>query len=145
LTVAFGLQTSYDLGRKAARRNDGMNSFGGRVRQLRKTKGLSLRQLAPQVGVGFTYLSKVETGRLDFGEFPSEELIRKLAKALGGDLDELLLLAKKIPEPIRQRVLERPEAFRKLAALDDETLDIVLAEVDHLATEGTERRKPKSR
>jgi len=31
------------------------------------------------VGVGFTYLSKVEKAKLDFGVYPSEELIRKLA------------------------------------------------------------------
>lgn len=107
-----------------------MNRFGGRVRQLRHAKGLTLREVAPKVGVGFTYLSKVETGRLDFGEYPSEDLIRKLAHALGGDVDELLLLAEKIPDDIRKRVLERPEAFRKLAGLDDQALDKVMESVD---------------
>jgi transcriptional regulator with XRE-family HTH domain len=121
-----------------------MNSFGRRVRQLRKLKGLSLRQLAPLVGVGFTYLSKVETGRLDFGDYPSDQLIVKLAKALDADTDELLLLAKKIPEPIRQRVIERPEAFRTLAALDDRTLDLLLAEAESLGRKSDGRRKPKS-
>jgi hypothetical protein len=37
--------------------------------------------------------------------------------------DELLLLAKKIPERIRRRVLERPDAFRILADLDDREID----------------------
>jgi transcriptional regulator with XRE-family HTH domain len=122
-----------------------MNPFGGRVRELRKLKGLSLRELAPLVGVGFTYLSKVETGRLDFGDYPSDLLIVKLAKALDADADELLLLANKIPEPIRQRVLERPEAFRTLAALDDRTLDLVLAQAESLGRKADGRRKPRSR
>ena len=52
-------------------------TFGQRVRELRQAKGMTLRALAPRVGVGFTYLSKVETGSLDFGDFPSEALIRK--------------------------------------------------------------------
>ena len=88
-----------------------MNRFGQRVRQLRLAKGMSLRDLAPKVGVGFTYLSKVETGRLDFGKYPSEALIHKLAEALEGDEDELLLLAEKIPEQVRARVLQTARYF----------------------------------
>jgi hypothetical protein len=68
-----------------------------------------------------------------------------VAEGLEADADELLLLAKKIPEPIRLRVLERPDAFRKLVALDDETLDLVLAEVDYLGGEDRGPRKPRSR
>lgn len=107
-----------------------MNRFGQKVRKLRQAKGWSLRDLAPKVGVGFTYLSKVETGRLDFGEYPGEGLIRKLAKVLGADQDELLLLAKKVPDRIRKRVLERPDAFGKLAGLDDEALDRLVAQIE---------------
>lgn len=103
-----------------------MNRFGQKVRELRQAKGLSLRDLAPHVGVGFTYLSKVETGRLDFGDYPSEALIHKLAEALDGDEDELLLLAEKVPPSIRRRVVERPDAFRRLASLDDEQMDRLL-------------------
>lgn len=106
-----------------------MNRFGQRVRHLRLAKGLSLRDLAPKVGVGFTYLSKVETGRLDFGDYPSEALIHKLAEALDADEDELLLMAEKVPEQIRRRVVQRPEVFRVLAVCDDAVLDRVLAAV----------------
>ena len=104
-------------------------TFGERLRELRTEKHLTLRQMAAKVGVGFTYLSRVETGRMAYGDFPSEALIGKLAAALKADLDELLLLAEKIPEPIRKRVLQRPDAFRKLAALDDATLDGLLAQL----------------
>ena len=52
-----------------------MTTFGQRIRELRQAKGWTLRELAPKVGVGFTYLSKVENSRLDFGEYPSEALI----------------------------------------------------------------------
>ena len=122
-----------------------MQNFGQRVRELRRGKNLGQRALAAKVGVSFTYISRVETESLDFGPYPSEELIVKLAKALEADVDELLLLAKKIPEPIRQRVLERPDAFRKLAALDDETLDLVLAEAESLGRDSSKRRNSKSR
>lgn len=105
-------------------------TFGQRVRELRQAKGMTLRALAPRVGVGFTYLSKVETGSLDFGDFPSEALIRKLAKALEADLDELFVLAQIVPDRIKRRVLERPDAFRRLAELKDRELDAVLRSVE---------------
>ena len=59
-------------------------------------------------------MSKIENEKLDFGDYPSEVLICRLADALEADVDELLLLAKKIPEPIRRRVFERPEVYRRL-------------------------------
>ncbi len=107
--------------------------FGEKLRELRQKQRLTQRGLAGQVGVDFTYISKIENGKLSFGDFPGERLIGRMAVVLEADADELLILAEKIPEPIRRRFLERPDAFLKLAALDDKTLDGVLA--------GIERRK----
>jgi transcriptional regulator with XRE-family HTH domain len=90
---------------------------------------MSLRDLASVVNVGYTYLSKVENGRLDFGDFPSESLIHRLAEALDADEDELLLLAEKIPEKIKTMVLKRPDAFLRLAELNGRKLDQVLRSV----------------
>lgn len=105
-------------------------TFGARLRDLRKAHNLSQRALAERVGINFTYLSKVESEKLDFAQYPSEELIRKLATALEADVDELLLLAKKIPPDIRERVIERPDAFRKIASLDDQALDEILRQIE---------------
>jgi HTH-type transcriptional regulator, competence development regulator len=104
--------------------------FGEKVRALRTANNLSLRALAERVSVSFAYISKVENGKLDFGEFPSEGFIRKLASALEADEEELLLLAEKIPEAIRRRFFERPDAFRLIARLDDRRLDRVLAFIE---------------
>jgi transcriptional regulator with XRE-family HTH domain len=104
--------------------------FGQRVRELRVAKDFGQRGLAELVGVSFTYISKIENEKLDFGDYPSEELIRKLAHILETDEDELLLLAEKIPEAIKRRVIERPDAFRKFATLDDEKIDELLARLD---------------
>jgi len=112
-------------------------TFGERVRELRKTKNLTLRDMATKVEIDFTYLSKIENGKLDFSDYPSEKLIRRLAKALGGDVDELLLLAEKIPDEIRKRVVERPDVFRKIARLDDEELDWLVATIDRAQLEAT--------
>lgn len=104
-------------------------NFGETVRQLRHAKQLTLRDLADRVGVGFTYISKIENHKLEEGHCPSEKLIHKLAVELDGNEDELLLLADKVPEPIRKRVCERPDAFRVLARLDDKTLDRLVRSV----------------
>ena len=104
--------------------------FGNRLRAMRTAKGLSQRALGERVGVSFTYISKVENGKLDFGDYPSEDLIRRLAAALDTDEEELLLMAEKIPEAIRRRFFERPDAFRLIARLDDRRLDRVLAYIN---------------
>ena len=101
-------------------------TFGSRIRVLRQAKKLTLRDVAKKVKVTFTYLSKIENQKLSFGEFPSDELIVRLARALDADPDELLILAEKIPDAIRKRVLQRPDVFRRLSGLDDAKLDAVL-------------------
>jgi transcriptional regulator with XRE-family HTH domain len=105
-------------------------TFGERIRQLRKAKNLNQSELAAKVGINFTYLSKIENDKVASSEFPSEDTIKKLAKALGADPDELLIMAKKVPDSIKKRVIERPDAFRKFAKLDDETLNKLLKELD---------------
>jgi len=107
-----------------------MATFGGKIRDLRKANGFTQRDLADRVGINFTYLSKIENDKLEQNQFPRENTIKKLSEALHADMDELLLLARKIPESIKQRVIQRPDVFRKMASLDNETLDKWLNELD---------------
>ncbi len=121
-----------------------MKTFGERVRELRHAKDWSLRDLAEKVGVGFTYLSRVENERLNFGDYPSDALIHRLADALEADEDELVILAKRVPERIRRRVLQRPDVFLWLAGLDDQTLDsIVPKKATRLIQSATARIKKR--
>jgi transcriptional regulator with XRE-family HTH domain len=103
--------------------------FGRRIRELRQAKQMTLRDLAGRVGVGFTYLSKIENHKLEDGHSPSEKLIHKLAMELHADEQELLVLAEKVPEVVRKRFQERPEVFTALAACDDKTLDRVMSRI----------------
>jgi transcriptional regulator with XRE-family HTH domain len=104
-------------------------NFGAIVRQLRRQKGWSLRDLAAKVDVGFTYLSRVENEKLNFGDYPSDALIHRLADALEADEEELLMLAQRVPDRIRKRVLQRPDVFGALADCDDKTLDKVMGAI----------------
>lgn len=112
--------------------------FGEAIRGLRQDQQMSQRELAAKVGVTFTYISKIENHKLDFGEYPSETMIHKLAEALDADETELLLLAEKVPPRIRQRVMERPEAFSQIAELDDMALDRL---VEQIQPNGRKRAK----
>jgi transcriptional regulator with XRE-family HTH domain len=104
-------------------------TFGQTIRQLRQANHLTLRELAAKVGVGFTYLSKIENNKLEEGHGPSEKLIHKLAEELNADEQELLILADKVPDLIRQRLHQRPDVFAAIAACDDKTLDKLLSQI----------------
>ena len=101
-----------------------------------------MRVLAEKVGVGFTYLSRVENERLNFGDYPSDAMIHRLADALDADEGELLLLAKRIPEPLKKRFLQRPDAFRAFAGCDDATLDKLMVQIGQ-APKAKKRSKKK--
>lgn len=104
--------------------------FGERVRELRLQRKLTQQKVAEKIGVTVGYISKVEKERLQFGDYPSEKFIHKLADALYCDEDELLLLTDRVPPTILMRVLERPEAFQRIAELDDRTLDRLLDQIE---------------
>lgn len=103
--------------------------FAERVRELRDQQGFTQQELAEVLNVSVSYVNKVERSRLNSGEFPSAKFIHKLADALDADEDELMLLADKVPADIRKRIRERPEAFRRLAELDDKHLDQILQRI----------------
>ena len=91
-------------------------TFGRRVRSQRETlreldPAFGLRQTAPRVGVEPSYLSKVERGRVPP---PSAATIERLAKAVALDRDELLALAGKLAQDVRQTILKRPKLLASL-------------------------------
>ncbi len=79
----------------------------------------------PLVGVGFSYLSKVERGRLDFDGTASESLVHRLATVLESDEDELLMLAGRIPQALADRIREQPEVFRVFSQCDSQSLSVL--------------------
>lgn len=93
--------------------------FGERLRELRKQRNLSQRELAALVGIDFTYLSKIEVGNM---APPSEAVIRKLARALGADEDELINLAGKVPKELKAVLGENPQAVELLRVLSERRL-----------------------
>lgn len=89
-------------------------SIGQRLRARRTDLGLGLREAARAIGISPTFLSRIETK----GESPSEDVLRRLAALLGEDFDDLMCLAGRIAEDVRQVILSDPQmpAFLRAAA-----------------------------
>lgn len=111
-----------------------MTTIGRRIREIRKQRNLTQRELAERVGLNFTYLSRVENDRLDADQTPREDTIQKIARALNTDADELLLLARRIPDSFRDRILAQPGIFRRILNLSDTDLEKLLHDVEDEAT-----------
>lgn len=58
--------------------------FPLRLRTLRREAGLSQRGLAERVNVDFTYLSRIENGRV---EPPGETVLKNIAAVLAEELE----------------------------------------------------------
>jgi HTH-type transcriptional regulator, competence development regulator len=114
-------------------------TFGERLRQLRRERQMNQRTLAASVGIDFTYLSKIENGRMDP---PSADTIVKLAKALDTDADALLLLAGKVPEDIAMIVTQSPALPAFLRSIRDLRED-ELRQLRLYAEELREKRGPR--
>jgi len=87
-----------------------MNDFGTVLREKRRAAGLSQRQLAERVGVDFSYISKLENGRLPA---PAADTAVRLAEILGCPAEDLLSAAKKMPTGLSASLTD-PAAIRFL-------------------------------
>ncbi|GAB4137530.1 MAG: hypothetical protein Fur0037_02720 [Planctomycetota bacterium] len=93
-------------------------TFGERLRELRKAKTLTQRELAEKVaarlkekgrGFDFTYLSKIENSKTPP---PSVAIIIHLAEVLEADANELIALAGKAPPEFLEKTLKESESAR---------------------------------
>jgi len=126
-------------------------TFGQRLRELRKAKGITQRELAQKTGISFAYVSKLETGVMPP---PRQKIILALAKVLGAnnaDTDELFGLAKKMPSDLLKDV--DTQMIRMLRSLQhgEETPAHELATLRRIAelqaseTQGTWLKEPPGR
>ena len=92
---------------------------GAMIREARQARGITLRQLASQVGIHFTHLSKIENGKDQIGRKP----LTRIAEELGVDPD--LLLGEAGHQQVPFRVLGSIAAGLPIDAIEDiETFDL---------------------
>ena len=90
--------------------------FGRRVRALREDKkatdpGFSLRRFAQAVGLSATFVSRMENGE---AQPPGAEKVKRMARLLGANADELLALAGKVDPELPEIIRKRPRAMADL-------------------------------
>ena len=80
-------------------------TFGSLVRKLRQNQGIGIKRLAPELGLDYSYLSRIENDKA----MPSEKTIDKISRYFDYSKDELMLAADRIPEDIRRILRENPQ------------------------------------
>ena len=105
----------------------GRKSFGALVRREREAKEIGLREMARKIGVSPTYLSKIERGDFDP---PAEDKVRKIAKIIGCDVDDLLARAGRVSTDISDIIKRHPV---ELAALLRTTKGLTADDIARLA------------
>jgi transcriptional regulator with XRE-family HTH domain len=93
-----------------------MKTLGQRIRELRESKDLSLREFARKLGdLSPPFVSDVELGR----RFPSEKVLERMAHLLGETVDELRSYDSRPPlEELKRMAASNPTygfALRKMA------------------------------
>ncbi len=94
-------------------------TFGQTLKEIRRSKGVTQRQLAAAVGVDFSYISKVENDRMPP---PAADTIVKICEKLGVPPDELLAMTGKMPTPVKEAISENPSAQQFLREAQTMTL-----------------------
>jgi len=85
-------------------------ALGALLRKLRRERGYTLDELAKRIPMSASNLSRVELGSQGP---PADEVIERMAKALGADASELLQAAGRLGggESFERAVLERLDAI----------------------------------
>lgn len=100
------------------------NRVGNLIRKLREERGITQRKLAEAIGSNYTYLSKIENGRLD--HTPNSKTLVAIADALDIDRDWLLTECGRPPEKLAQSIASHADFFRRLGQLRGKQLDAAL-------------------
>ena len=109
-----------------------METFGQRIKKLRKGKRITQLELAEKIGVDFTYVSKIENDRIV--RAPSESTIKKIAEVLEADSEELILLARKVPKNLQETIVQDTLAvdfLRVVPKFNDEQRKIIKQIIDN--------------
>jgi transcriptional regulator with XRE-family HTH domain len=86
-------------------------TFGQILKEIRRTKNISQRELANQAGVDFTYISKLENDKLPP---PAVETVLKLADILDIPKELFLATSGKVENEIRETIAGSAEAVKFL-------------------------------
>jgi transcriptional regulator with XRE-family HTH domain len=118
-----------------------MTPFGARVRQLRRERGLLLKDMAAHLGVSSAYLSALERGERGKPTWTLLQGVLQYFRIIWDEADELVRLADLSDPKVKIDASTRgPEAVllanrlaRELGALNEEDVAAMLAVLDRAA------------
>jgi transcriptional regulator with XRE-family HTH domain len=108
----------------------GMSTFGPTLRELRRRAGLSQRELADRTKLDFSYISKVENGRLPP---PAADTVVAICRELDVPAENLLALTGKIPSAVQQSLSTNRGAQRFMS--EAKQMQLTEEEWDQMAVE----------
>ena len=112
-------------------------TFGKTLERIRRSKGMTQREVATTIGMDFSYFSRLENDRFD--SKPTRETIDKIANALNCTEDErsqLLNAAGRIDEELEQATRRAAaekklgQLFRSVVKLSPEQIDKIMKKVE---------------
>ena len=95
------------------------SQFGKQVRYDRKSSGMTVRELASQVSIDYSYVSKIENGKAT--SRLSVDVVRALAKALGADELDYFRLSGLLPTQL-SNTLHEPRACQFMKVVSSSSL-----------------------
>lgn len=121
-----------------------MERFPERFKKLRKQYGYTQEEIAEMLDVHFTYISKIENGKLPFT--PSRELINKLEQIFETEPGELMRLACKFDVKYLQTLMDsRPLINDLIYQIDGNLTDDQLRRMIEIAREEVPDKKHMKR
>lgn len=122
-------------------------SFGKTLQKVRRSKGMTQRDVAASISMDHGYFSRLENDRFDYK--PSRETVEKIAEALKcteEERTELLTEANRIDQELEKMVIDarnRPEIkklFRAAANLSREQIEKMISQAEEEAAAKREDR-----
>lgn len=93
--------------------NNIKKKIGNNVRRLRRLKGLKQSELAELVGVEDKTISRIEVG----GNYPSMDLLVRMAEALDSELTEFVNFSDKVTESLSEFTKEDMKVIKKFISI----------------------------
>jgi len=119
--VVLTKQATCEIFPYRAREGRGKMTLGQKVKERRLALNYTLRELAKLAEMDFTYLSKIENDKTD--RPPSEDLLRRLAKQLESDADELVILSGQVPQVMKEALTRDESALRFFRSMAERGAD----------------------
>lgn len=107
-----------------------MEATGLVIKKIREQKGMLQKQVAAELGIGYTNYNKMENGNRE----PSVKEIQQLAKLFGMTVDQLLDFEGELPQEVS--IEDKPgfEQMNLINQLDEEDKSTVMKIIDTMLT-----------